>query len=55
MSDENDLNAECTRIMEIWQEYGKTYNVFVTVEQPFTDKWEPELPGGGTIKDDPLF
>jgi hypothetical protein len=44
MSDEQDLNAQRTRMMEIWHEYGHTYNVFVSEEQPFPDEWEPEVP-----------
>ncbi len=39
MSDEEDLNAERTRMMEIWHEYGKTYNVFVPAEQPDPHDW----------------
>jgi hypothetical protein len=45
MSDEQDLNAQRTRMMEIWHEYGKTFNSFVPEEQPFPDEWEPEVPG----------
>jgi hypothetical protein len=45
MSDEEDLNAQRTRMMEIWHEYGKTFNTFVPEEQPFPDEWKPELPG----------
>jgi hypothetical protein len=37
MSDEQDQNAQRTRMMEIWHEYGKTYNVFGPKEQPFPD------------------
>jgi len=45
MSDEEDLNAQRTRMMEIWHEYGRTFNSFVPEEQPFPDEWEPDLPG----------
>lgn len=45
MSDEQDLNAQRTRMMEIWHEYGKTFNSFVPEEQPFPDEWEPDVPG----------
>jgi hypothetical protein len=45
MSDEEDLNAQRTRMMEIWHEYGQTFNSFVPEEQPFPEEWEPELPG----------
>jgi hypothetical protein len=34
MSDEQDLNAQRTRMMKIWHEYGKTYDLFVPKEQP---------------------
>jgi hypothetical protein len=44
MSDEQDLNAQRTRMMEIWHEYGQTFNSFVPEEQPFPDEWEPEVP-----------
>jgi hypothetical protein len=33
MSDEEDLSAQRTRMMEIWHEYSKTFNSFVTEEQ----------------------
>lgn len=55
MSDEEDLKARRTRIMEIRHEYGRTFNSFVPEEQPYPDEWEPEVPGRGTIKDDSLF
>jgi hypothetical protein len=42
--DKEDLNAQRNRTMQIWHEYGKTYNVFVPAEQPFPDEWEPEVP-----------
>ena len=29
MGDEEDLNAQRTRMTEIWHEYGKTFNSFV--------------------------
>jgi hypothetical protein len=45
MSDEQDLNAERNRIMQIWHEYGQTFNSFVPEEQPFPEEWEPEVPG----------
>jgi hypothetical protein len=45
MSDEEDLNAQRTRMMEIWHQYGQTFNSFVPEEQPFPDEWEPDLPG----------
>ncbi len=44
MSDEQDLNSQRTRIMEIWHEYGQTFNAFVPEEQPFPEEWEPDLP-----------
>ncbi len=43
MSDEQDLNAQRTRMMEIWHEYGKTYNVFVPTEQPVPRAWDRPL------------
>jgi hypothetical protein len=43
MSDEENLNAQRTRMMEIWHEYGKTFNSFVPEERPFPDEWEPEV------------
>jgi hypothetical protein len=45
MSDEEDLNAQRNRMMEIWHEYGQTFNSFVPEEQPYPEEWEPELPG----------
>ena len=45
MSDEEDRNAQRTRMMEIWHEYGETFNSFVPEEQPCPEEWEPELPG----------
>jgi hypothetical protein len=45
MNDEQDLNAQRTRMMEIWHEYGKTFNSFVPEEQPFPEEWEPALAG----------
>jgi hypothetical protein len=45
MSDEKDLNTERTRIMEIWDEYGRTFNAFVPEEQPYPDEWEAHVPG----------
>jgi hypothetical protein len=45
MSVEHDLNAQRTRMMEIWHEYGQTFNSFMPEEQPFPDEWEPEVPG----------
>jgi hypothetical protein len=44
MSDEQDLDAQRTRMMEIWHEYGQTFNSFVPEEQPFPEKWELEVP-----------
>lgn len=44
MSDEQHLNAHRTRMVEIWHEYGQTFNSFVPQEQPFPDEWEPEVP-----------
>ncbi|MBI5250608.1 MAG: hypothetical protein HY912_14050 [Desulfomonile tiedjei] len=43
MSDEQDLNAQRTRMMEIWHEYGKSYNVFVSAEQPVPRIWDGPL------------
>ncbi len=31
MSNDEDLNAQRTRMMEIWHEYGRTFNSFVRV------------------------
>ena len=45
MSYEQDLNAQRSRMMEIWHEYGRTFNSFVPEEQPFPDEWEIEVPG----------
>jgi hypothetical protein len=45
MRDEEDLNAQRTRMMEIWHEYGQTFNSFVPEEQPFPEEWEPDVPG----------
>ncbi len=44
MSDEEELNAQRTRMMEIWHEYGRTFNSFVPEEQPFPVEWEPAMP-----------
>jgi hypothetical protein len=44
MSNKENLNAQRTRMMEIWHEYGHTFNSFVHEEQPFPDDWEPEVP-----------
>jgi hypothetical protein len=43
MSDEQDLNTQRTRMMEIWHEYGKTYNVFVPTGQPVPRAWDRPL------------
>ncbi len=43
MSDEEDINAQRTRMMEIWHEYGKTFNVFVPAEQPVPRIWDGPL------------
>jgi hypothetical protein len=45
MNDEEELNAQRTRLMEIWHAYGQTFNSFVPEEQPFPEEWEPEVPG----------
>jgi hypothetical protein len=45
MSDEEDLRTQRTRMMEIWHEYGKTFNSLVTEEQPYPEEWEPSVPG----------
>ena len=44
MSDEEELNAERTRMMEIWHEYGRTFNSFVPEEQTYPDEWEADVP-----------
>ena len=43
MSDEEDLSAQRTRMMQIWHEYGKAYNVFVPAEQPAPRMWDRPL------------
>jgi hypothetical protein len=43
MHDKEDLNAQRTRMMEIWHEYGKSYNVFVPAEQPAPWIWDRPL------------
>jgi hypothetical protein len=47
MNDEEDLNAEGIRLMEVWHEYGKTFNSFVPEEQPFPNQCDLDLPGPG--------
>jgi hypothetical protein len=37
------LNAQRTRLMEIWHEYGKTFNSFVPEEQPAPRIWDRPL------------
>jgi hypothetical protein len=38
---EQEKRAE---LLKLWREYGKTYNVFVPVEQPDPRNWDRELP-----------
>ena len=47
MSDEEELNAQRTRMMEISHEYGQTFNAFVSDEQPYpgTTSWKGLLSG----------
>jgi hypothetical protein len=44
MSDEQDKKDERTRVMEIWHEYGRSFNAFVPEEQPYPEEWEPDVP-----------
>ncbi len=43
MSDEQDLNSQRTKLLKLWHQYGKTYNVFVPAEQPAPRIWDRPL------------
>ncbi len=42
--DPKDSEDQRDVLLKLWREYGKTYNVFVPVEQPDPHDWDRELP-----------